>query len=292
MRIMLAVAAAATLMQAGTVHAQTAVALVGQDTLAFIDTGAARVTTMRRVEGLGTVLGIDMRPSDGQLYALGADGTVATVDLATGAATRKSKLNAMPPYGVAVTVDFNPVADRMRILGSDGTNLRANVDDGKVTTDKTLGFATGDPANGQVPMIMAGGYTNSFKGAKETTLFDLDGQTGGLFRQAPPNDGILNSVGILGVEAKGLAFDIMSEAPDENIAMMLAGGYLRTVDLASGRANSGRKVSGLPADVRDLAVLPPSVLKAAGLDAMDGGEQTAGYAPSAAEGTLLPGIPM
>jgi hypothetical protein len=41
----------------------------------------------------------------------------------------------------------------------------------------------------------SGGYTNSAKGAKETTLFDIDSGIGALPRQAPPNDGVLASVG-------------------------------------------------------------------------------------------------
>ena len=57
------------------------------------------------------------------LYGLVADGTVVTIDPASGKATEKSKLDAMMPSGMMATVDFNPVADRLRVIGSDGTNL-------------------------------------------------------------------------------------------------------------------------------------------------------------------------
>src|SRR3712207_993674 len=110
----------------------------------------------------------------------------------------KSKLDAMLPPDSMATVDFNPAADRLRIIGSDGTNLRANVDDGKVTKDGQLKFADGDMHKGKVPRVVAGAYTNSVKGAKETALFDLDA-SGVLVKQAPPNDGILNSVGTIGM---------------------------------------------------------------------------------------------
>ena len=40
----------------------------------------------------GKVLGIDVRPADGMLYAVGADGGIYTVDTKTGKATMKSKL--------------------------------------------------------------------------------------------------------------------------------------------------------------------------------------------------------
>ena len=43
-----------------------------------------------KIQGLtGKVLGIDVRPADGMLYAVGADGGIYTVDLQTGKATHE-----------------------------------------------------------------------------------------------------------------------------------------------------------------------------------------------------------
>ena len=53
---------------------------------------------------------------------------------------------------------------------------------------------------GEKPNIVAGAYTNSVKGAKETALYNIDATIGGLIKQAPPNDGTLNAVGKLGVK--------------------------------------------------------------------------------------------
>ncbi len=170
MRTTLAMAAALAL-QVSAAHADTIVALVGEDILASIDTRTAKTTALTKIDGIGPVLGVDVRPADGQLYALASDGTVATVDPATGKTTVKSRLDTLPAEGVRVSVDFNPVADKLRIIGSDGTNLRANVDDGKVTQDQPLSFAEADPAAGQNPAIVAGAYANAVKGAKETTLY-------------------------------------------------------------------------------------------------------------------------
>jgi DNA-binding beta-propeller fold protein YncE len=232
------------------------VALTDNNMLATIDAKSGKVTAKTKIDGLSSVLGIDMRPADGMLYALGADGTIATIDAKTGKATAKSKLDTAPPSGVKVTVDFNPVADRLRIIGADGTNLRANVDDGKVTKDKTLAFAEGDAAKGKTPMIIGGAYTNSMKGAKETTLYDIDGTLGGIFRQAPPNDGILNTIGALGVDAKAASFDILSDGAGGNTAMLVSGKTLYTVDLASGKASGGKALSDLPGAVADIAIMP------------------------------------
>src|SRR5688572_12973326 len=194
----LAAALIGTVAVASTAQAQSVAALVGDDTLAVVDVAAKKVDRTLKVQGIsGRLLGIDVRPADGMLYGLVADGTVVTIDPASGKATQKSKLDSMIPADAMATVDFNPAADRLRVIGSDGTNLRANVDDGKVTKDGSLKFADGDMHKGKSPKIVAGAYTNSMKGAKETTLYDIDA-TGAVVRQAPPNDGVLNSIGMLG----------------------------------------------------------------------------------------------
>jgi hypothetical protein len=141
------------------------------------------------------------------------------------------------------------------VIGSDGTNLRANVDDGKVTTDGKLKFADADMHKGETPMIVAGAYTNSMKGAKETALYDIDATIGGLVKQVPPNDGVLNAVGKLGVKGKAWAFDIATKADGSNEGWLLVDGTLHKVDLATGKATEAGKVAAIAAG-RDMAVLP------------------------------------
>jgi hypothetical protein len=233
--------------------------LIGDDVLASVYSGLGKAAALTKIEGIGPVLGIDVRPSDGKLYALAADGTVAILDAESGKATPKSKLDILPPEGVKVSVDFNPVADKLRIIGSDGTNLRADVDSGKVTKDQPLRFAEA----GGTPMVIASAYTNAFKGAKETALFDIEASLGGLFRQAPPNDGILNSVGALGLDAENVAFDIYTSPEGVNTAMLIAKGILYAVDLETGKATSGKAIAGLPSNVRDIAVLPAASVMSA-----------------------------
>lgn len=251
------VAAVAAFGFAHAANAQTVAALVDDNTIALVDAKSAKVTGTMKIEGLsGKVVGIDVRPADGQLYALSEDGTVATIDTKTGKATVKIKLDTTLPKGVTGIVDFNPVVDRLRIMGSDGTNLRANLEDGKVTTDKPLKFAEADANKATTASVVAGAYVNSFKGTKETTLYDIDGKIGVLVKQAPPNDGILNTVGSLGVKGEGLAFDIMSDGQGGNTALLMAGDTLYTVDIATGKATASAKISGVKGTVRDIAVLP------------------------------------
>lgn len=253
----LALAGAAT-SAATSAQAQTVVALFDGNMIAAVDAKTLKAGKPMKVSGVdGTLVGIDVRPADGMLYGLYADGTVATIDAGTGKATRKSKLDTMLPAGVMATVDFNPVADRLRVMGSDGTNLRANVDDGKVTKDGSLKFAETDPNRGKAPNIVAGAYTNSVKGAKETVLYDLDASVGALVRQAPPNDGVLTVVGILGgATAASHAFDIVALGSGTSEGWLMAGDTLHRVDLSTGRATPVGKVAGATAPVRDIAAMP------------------------------------
>ncbi len=248
--------AAATIL-AGPAAAQSLAALIGNDTLAIVDVGMKKVTKSMKVTGIsGKLHGIDVRPADGMLYGLVSDGNVVTIDPATGKATGKSKLDNMLAAGVDGTIDFNPVADRMRIIGADGSNLRANVDDGKVTVDMKLKFADTDMHKGETPKIVAAAYTNSVKGAKETTLYDVDATIGALIKQAPPNDGVLNAVGKFGVVAKSWAFDIVNTGEGQNTGWLMGDDTLYSVDLATGKATSVGKIAGVTGVVRKITMLP------------------------------------
>jgi hypothetical protein len=252
----LAAAALAVSLPAAAQAAQIA-ALWGDNSISIIDTEAKKVTKTWKISGVsGRVLGIDVRPADNMLYGVAADGTVFTIDPASGKATTKSKLETMLPAGATASIDFNPVADRMRLIGSDGTSLRANVDDGKVTKDGSLKYADGDVNKGKTPKVVAAAYSNSFKGTKETALYDIDVANGTFVRQAPPNDGILNTLGKVSVAGDSWAFDIWSDGRGGNEGWLLAGGTLHKVDIATGKTTAAGKVGGLQGQVRDIAILP------------------------------------
>jgi hypothetical protein len=238
-------------------RAEMVAALVGGDTIAIVDTDAKKAGKSLKVTGASAKLvGIDVRPADGMLYGVSSDGTIWTIDTASGKATQKSKLDMPLPGNATITVDFNPVADRLRVIGSDGSNLRINVDDGKVMKDGDLKYAEADANKGKTPKIVAGAYTNSVKGAKETTLYDIDA-SGVVLRQAPPNDGVLNTVGQLGMNAPDVvAFDILADAQGGNTGWLMAGNTLYRIDLQSGKGTEAAKIEGVSGPVRDIAVLP------------------------------------
>ena len=222
-------------------------------------TRTTRLKTARLALIASTILGGSVAASlsaqAGTLAALTVDGTIYTV-AKDGKATMKSKMDTVLAASAMATVDFNPAADRLRVIGSDGTNLRVNVDDGKTTVDGKLKFAETDMHKGETPMIVAGAYSNSVKGTKETALYDIDSKIGGLLKQAPPNDGVLGAIGKLGVMPKAVAFDIETAADGTNTGWLLADGALHKVDLATGKASMVGKVTGLSASVRDVAALP------------------------------------
>lgn len=254
----LAMALIGSSLVAGAAHAQSVAALVGDDTIAIVDVAGKKVERSMKVSGLsGALVGIDVRPADGMLYGVASDGTVVTIDPVTGKAAMKSKLDTMLAPGTMATVDFNPVADRLRIIGSDGMNLRANVDDGKVTKDGQLKFADADMHKGKMPKVVAGAYTNSMKGAKETTLYDIEAG-GVLVKQAPPNDGVLNSIGMLGMEADTVAFDIVT-ADATSEGWLMTGKSLYKIDLATGKASEVGMIAGVDGNVRDIAAMPKAM---------------------------------
>jgi outer membrane protein assembly factor BamB len=236
--------------------AATLAALTGDNMIHFVDSATLKNGSTITVKGAPAPLaGIDVRPADGMLYGVSTDGTVMTIDAKTGQATVKSRLESFVKSGVAITIDFNPAADRLRIIGADGTNLRANVDDGKVTTDGKLRFADGDANKDKAPSITAGAYSNSFKGTKETALYDIDTTLGVFLKQAPPNDGVLATIGMAEVKGQAIAFDIESDGAGNNTGWLVAGDRLMKLDIATGKTMAVGKLP-VKGQVRDIAVMP------------------------------------
>jgi hypothetical protein len=239
--------------------AQAAGALIGLvdgKSIVMIDPATRKVTGQAVIKGTDTMIaGIDVRPADGLLWAIANDGTIYTIDPKTGRSTKKSKLSEAWKAGVTTTIDFNPVADRLRVMGSHGVSVRVNPDDGKVTIDGAHKYKEGDANAGKTPKIIAGAYTNSKKGATATTLYNIDAATGALVTQAPPNDGVLNTVGPLGITlAEPVAFNIVVDG-EGNAAWLTTGGVLYSVDLKTGKASAAGKIEGLNGRLVDIAWL-------------------------------------
>jgi len=184
--------------------------------LTFNPSTPGTIANEQTVTGLvagDALIGIDVRPATGELYGLGGASYVYLVDAGTGIASAVGGAFSPALEGSAFGFDFNPTVDRIRVVSNSGQNLRLNPDTGQVVTnpdtgaptvDGRLAYAAGDANEGAAPAAVGAGYTNSFAGAESTVLYDIDATQDVLVTQAPPNDGVLNAVGTLGVDATGL----------------------------------------------------------------------------------------
>jgi hypothetical protein len=180
--------------------------LVGFDTSRpFLITDLLLVTGLKPGE---QILGIDFRPANGRLYALGSSSRLYTINLETGAATAVGNGAAFTPalQGTEFGFDFNPTVDRIRIVSNSGQNLRAHPDTGMiVATDGALKYE-----DGSAPNIIASAYTNSFAGSTSTVLYNIDATKKAVVTQMPPNDGnLVNMKPLVNMDFSGIAgFDI------------------------------------------------------------------------------------
>jgi len=228
-------------------------------------------TTMVSVKGLASgehVLGIDFRPKDGQLYALGTTSRLYVVDRATGAATAVGAKAFTPSLGGGqYGFDVNPVADKIRVHADTDQNLRLDPTLGTATVDATLAFAAGDMNEGQSPNLVATAYTNSVSPAPTATMLYAIDSTRNLLTKLPtPNDGKVMTVGALGVDVTDVAgFDIWGGAsagggagkPLQAYATLRVAGKtgLYSIDLDKGGAKLVGEI-GTTAGLRGLAIEP------------------------------------
>jgi hypothetical protein len=217
----------------------------GATLLRFRADDPSRVTSVA-FSGAATFLdGLDFRPGTGQLYGyLDSTSSVYTVDLQTGVLTLASTLTA-PTNTFTLGIDFNPVPDRLRIVTESNQNLRANVDTGDTTVDGDLAYAVGDVNEDAFVRVTEAAYTNSFGPSPRTPppgtqLYYIDSGLDILATTAAPNDGILNTVGSLGVDTdEFVGFDIFSTGDTNTAYALLNGGgrpSLYTIDLVTGAA--------------------------------------------------------
>jgi len=164
------------------------------------------------------LVAIDVRPATGQLYGVSDASTIYVIDPASGQATAVGASFSPVVDGTLLGFDFNPTVDRIRLVDDAGQNLRLNPETGMIgknpdtgapTIDGFTGYASGDSNAGVRPLLSGAGYTNSFAGAENTKLYVIDTAQDVLAIQDPPNDGVLWTVGGLGVQFDGpVAFDI------------------------------------------------------------------------------------
>ncbi len=242
-----------------------------QKLINFSNVSPGTITRTVTITGLAageTLVGIDFRPRNGQLFAVSSTSRVYTINTTTCVATAVGTTAFTPALsGTVFGVDFNPVPDRIRVVTDADQNLRLNPDTGGMAgVDTTLVYATGDANQAANPNVVGVAYTNNVAGTTTTTLYGIDSNLDILVRQgsptgAPvsPNTGQLTTIGALGFNTSDqVGFDI-ADFNDYALASLTATGaaqsQLYTINLTTGAATLVGAIGGGEV-VRGLAIAP------------------------------------
>lgn len=215
------------------------------------------------LSGIGageTLLAIDARPANGQIYALSSGSSIYTLNLGTGVASKVGTGFTTLLTGTHYGFDFNPTIDRIRIVGNNGQNIVANPTNGLANVASTVPvfYGAGDVNNGATPNVVHHAYDNNFSGATTSQLRAIDVDLNILVTQAN-NAGTLGTVGPLGFDAKrngGFDVDAAGVAWYAN-ADTLTSSSLYTINLATG---AGTLVGQLPCNIMGLTAISPNLV--------------------------------
>ncbi|HQT30076.1 MAG TPA: DUF4394 domain-containing protein [Thiobacillus sp.] len=202
---------------AGSAQAVSLVGLTTDNRLTVFDSTTPAMTSpylaITGVTAGARIVGIDTRPGDNQIYGVGTDNLLYTLDAATGVATQKATLTgATIMSSLSYGIDFNPVADAaggasLRLVTSAGNNYAINANTGVI----------GNTANMLPGGIGIGGvaYTNSVASPApaSTGLYYID-YTNDLLLLAPTgfNAPAIQVVGSLGMDSIGaFGFEILAD---------------------------------------------------------------------------------
>ncbi len=234
------------LLTTATVYGQNAgvtiYAVTADNTLiSFNSNTPGTLIASNRVSGLPDgeqVLAIDFRSANGQLFALGSSSRLFRIDPMTGAATAAGASFSPALNGTAFGFDFNPTVDRIRLVSDAAQDLRLNPNNGALAAiDGAIGYNSADVNSGTPANLVASAYTNNFATSTSTVLFGIDSNLDILVTQNPPNNGTLNTIGALGVDASdAVGFDIMSDSLGTDTAFASINGSLYIINLGSGDA--------------------------------------------------------
>jgi hypothetical protein len=167
--------------------------LSGSNLLSFDTATPAQVSTiaLTGVNAGETLVGIDFRPQNGNLYALGVTtagaGTLYNVSVRTGVATAVGTAGSVTPTApmpnptLATSgfgFDFNPLVDRIRVISSAGQSF---------VIDPNTGFvvANAPTLNGGTTTADGTAYTNNQPNATATTHYTIDSASDTLYLQNP-----------------------------------------------------------------------------------------------------------
>jgi Domain of unknown function (DUF4394) len=232
------------------------------------------------------LVGIDYRPSTGQLFAIGINdsantGTLYLVDPQTGALTvvgnpsSISFVNSagmpvdLPPVTVGYGLDFNPTNDIIRVVTPTGLNFRVSPATGAgVDGDSTAAGINPDfSLNGATTVLHAASHTSSFGGAPFTTLYGVNATNHKLYVSSAPQSGTqtelasisANFEDLVGFEIPSLVQATMSGTPVSSglaySSLTISGNTrLCTINLVTGEARDLGLIGNGTTRLRSIAV--------------------------------------
>jgi|GEM_PF-730347 len=234
---------------------------------AYDPENVSTIATISGLQGGEAIEGIDFRPSDETLFALGSTSRLYTLNLTTGAATQIGGVFSTALSGTNFGFDFNPIADRLRVLSDSNQNFRLNPSTGAIVdSDPMTGGVQLDGTPGGSLDASGVAYSNNVSAATATTAYIIDTLNdevrvlGGFDGSPSANGGVVTSFGAdLGVNATGSAgFDIGRIYGFETaIASLQVGGItsLYNINLENGHANLIGQI-GTGTALKGLAISP------------------------------------
>lgn len=208
--------AAALALAGTTASAVTLVGLTSANELARFDSASIGTASRVAITGLAAgdrLVGIDLRPSNNQLYGVSLSQNLYTLDATTGAATFVAALSIPVVSGsLGWGIDFNPVADyagatSLRFVSSAGGNFAINANTG----------AVGNSTNTIAPGYTAVAYSQSVPlagaGPASTALYYINSGDDTLAMAAGAfNTPTITTIGPLGIDV--LRANGLEIAPD------------------------------------------------------------------------------
>jgi hypothetical protein len=209
------------------------------------------------------IVGADVRPTDGMLYAVGSTSRLYRIDPATGFASVIGTTTFSPLLeGTDFGVSFDITGATLRVTSDGGQNLVIDPGTGTVSgVDSPLKYAPGEPDAGEIAGVVACTWTRSQTAGD--VLYGIDLARGLLVKVETPSAGtvrVVGSLGLSGLVAGG--YTSLDVSPDTGTAFAVvdsnndAVSREYVVDLATGGTQQiGTEMTAL---LRAAAVVPAS----------------------------------
>lgn len=193
--------------------------------------GAVVTKTITGLQTGESVVAIDMRPKNGQLFAVGSTSRLYTVNPATGVFKAIGNPFYTPLSGTAFDVDFNPVQDLLTLISNTGQYLDISLN-GTAVAQQSF------PAEYKFTAIA---YSNNFANAGSATLYAIDGTAKKLYTIV---NGTPTEVGPLGDDTGNISgFDIYSSGSSNTASILGQNGSSYVIYSLSLNAGSATKQS-------------------------------------------------